>query len=127
MGNSTSNNYASQNEFNSLSDRVKSLESQSTSQLTSQLPDVSASVTVEKGDAPTSDASMTNGWTLKSQAMKADTPSADQPSASQSCPTGEVVCGISFVHPDDKNYTFQEYFKVDCCKPKVTVSMSQSS
>jgi archaellum component FlaF (FlaF/FlaG flagellin family) len=32
------------------------------------------------------------------------------------CPSGYVMCGLGFYHNSGENYTYQEKFRIKCCK-----------
>ena len=117
MGNSSSSeNCAKTSTLDSLTTEVQTLQSSIPSSFT-------ASVTTTDGGAATSSQDMTNGWVQKVKAMSASQskPTENQAGADQVCPTGQVVCGISFVHTSGDNYSFQEWYKLKCCKPEVSV------
>lgn len=119
MGNSSScDGCATAADLKAVTDEVNSLSSGSCScdgyATTASVPDA---VGFSAGGSPVSTPNInaTNGWLLKSAAMTTDTPTSSTTGAQQTCPSDQVMCGISFVHKAGNNETYQESFKIECC------------
>lgn len=131
MGNSASscNDCASQSALSDLTtevEQIKAAGSSGSGSAPAPAPAATYTASVSTVSAGPADSSqkVVNGWTSKSEGMSSDQPTASTVGADQTCPSGQVVCGVSFVHKGGENETYQEWFKVNCCDPKVTIESS---
>ncbi|MDC0366885.1 hypothetical protein OAM67_00490 [bacterium] len=91
------------------------------SSLTTQvnsLNSVPDTIEFSEGGAATSNpnADQVSGWLQKKTAMRVDDdPSETLVGAQQTCPANQVMCGISFIHRAQEDYSYQEFFKIKCC------------